>query len=98
MAGHDQEGRPRPPGTVRPQRFRPRLHYELLVCGWRGHALVGTDAAELRPQDSIFARELEASRWYRCLRCDSWLPLVERATSRRRHPPERGVILLQLRG
>jgi len=98
MAGHDQEGRPRPPGTVRPQRFRPRLHYELLVCGWRGHALVGTDAAELRPQDSIFARELEASRWYRCLRCDSWLPLGEPATAARRHPPERDEIRLPLRG
>ena len=98
MAGHDQEGRPRPPGTVRPQRFRPRLHYELLVCGWRGHALVGTDAAELRPQDSIFARELEASRWYRCLRCDSWLPLGEPAAAGRRHPPERDEIRLPLRG
>ena len=98
MAGHDQAGRLRPPGTVRPQRFRPRLHYELLVCGLRGHALVGTDAAELRPQDSIFARELEASRWYRCLRCDSWLPLGEPATAARRHPPERDEIRLPLRG
>ena len=97
MAG-DHEERPRPPGTVRPQRFLPRLHYELLVCGLRGHALVGTDAAELRPQDSIFARELEASRWYRCLRCDSWLPLDEPATPARRHPPERDEIRLPPRG
>ena len=98
MAGHDQAGRPRPPGTVRPQRFRPRLHYELLVCGLRGNALVGTDAAELRPEDSIFARELDASRWYRCLRCDSWLPLGEPAAAGRRHPPERDEIRLPLRG
>ena len=50
MAGHDQEGRSPPPGTVRPQRFRPRLHYELLVCGLRGHALVGTDANPVTTQ------------------------------------------------
>src|SRR2546423_851492 len=55
MAGHDQEGRPRPPGTVRPQRFPPRLHYELPVWGWRGHALGGTDPAELCPPDRIVA-------------------------------------------
>jgi uncharacterized membrane protein (DUF2068 family) len=46
-----------PPGTQRPQRFLPRLHWELLLCGVRGHELVGTDAAELRPQDAILARE-----------------------------------------
>jgi uncharacterized membrane protein (DUF2068 family) len=53
-----------------------RLHWELLVCGMRGHELVGADAAQLRPQDAIFAREDAAgTRWCRCLRCDSWLAL-----------------------
>ena len=57
-----------PPGTQPPRRFRPRLHWELLLCGTSGHELVGTYAAELRPEDAIFAREDAAGwRWYRCL-------------------------------
>ena len=40
------------PGTTKPRRFRPRFHYELLVCGLAGHELLGTDAARLRPQDA----------------------------------------------
>jgi hypothetical protein len=43
-----------PPGTQPPRRWRPRLHWELLVCATRGHGLVGSDAAELREQDAIF--------------------------------------------
>jgi uncharacterized membrane protein (DUF2068 family) len=88
-----------PPGTQPPQRFRPRLHWELLWCGVRGHELVGADAAELRPQDAIFAREDAAgTRWYRCLRCDSWLPLPPPQHPTRQHPPERSEIELPLRG
>jgi uncharacterized membrane protein (DUF2068 family) len=98
MADRSPEQRDRPPGTVRPESFLPRLHYELLVCGLRGHALIGTDAAELRPQDAIFARDMHGSRWYRCLRCDSWLPLGEPASPVRRHPPDRDEIELPLRG
>jgi uncharacterized membrane protein (DUF2068 family) len=98
MADRSPEQRHRPPGTVRPESFLPRLHYELLVCGLRGHALIGTDAAELRPQDAIFARDIEGSRWYRCLRCDSWLPLGEPVSPARRHPPDRDEIELPLRG
>src|SRR4051794_25103669 len=63
------------PGTTRPQRFRPKFHYELLACGLSGHELVGTDAASLREDDAAVAREAaDGQRWYRCLRCDSWLP------------------------
>jgi uncharacterized membrane protein (DUF2068 family) len=64
-----------------------------------GHELVGTDAAELRAQDAIFAREDTAgTRWYRCLRCDSWLPLPPPEHPPRTHPPERDEIELPLRG
>src|SRR5882757_8620977 len=98
MAERSPEQRHRPPGTVRPESFLPRLHYELLVCGLCGHALIGTDAVELRPQDAIFARDMHGSRWYRCLRCDSWLPLGEPASPARRHPPDRDEIELPLRG
>jgi uncharacterized membrane protein (DUF2068 family) len=70
-----------------------------LLCGTRGHELVGTDAAELRPQDAIFAREDAAgTRWYRCLRCDSWLALAPPQRPSRPHPPEREEIDLPLRG
>jgi len=98
MADRTPDERHKPPGTVRPESFLPRLHYELLVCGLRGHALIGTDAAELRPEDAIFARDVDGSRWYRCLRCDSWLPLGEPARPARRRPPDREEIELPLRG
>jgi uncharacterized membrane protein (DUF2068 family) len=88
-----------PPGTQPPRRFRPRLHWELLICSVRGHELVGTDATQLRPQDAIFAREdSTGTRWYRCLRCDSWLALPAPERPTRRFPPERDEIELPLRG
>jgi uncharacterized membrane protein (DUF2068 family) len=88
-----------PPGTQPPRRWRPRLHWELILCGLRGHELVGSDAAELRTDDAILAREDAAgTRWYRCLRCDSWLALPRPGHPTRRHPPERSEIELPLRG
>jgi uncharacterized membrane protein (DUF2068 family) len=88
-----------PPGTQQPRRFRPHLHWELLACGLGGHELVGTDAAELHPEDAIFAREDSAgTRWYRCLRCDSWLPLGKPEHPTRQFAPEREKIELPLRG
>jgi uncharacterized membrane protein (DUF2068 family) len=83
---------------VRPQRFLPKLHYELLVCGLRGHELVGTDVAELRPEDEIVVFESRGARWHRCLRCDSWLPLPPPERPIRPHLPPRGEIELPLRG
>jgi uncharacterized membrane protein (DUF2068 family) len=76
----------------------PRFHYELLVCGVRGHELLGVDAAELRPEDAVFAREEDGLRWYRCLRCDSWLPLPPPERPERRFPPPREEVELPLRG
>jgi uncharacterized membrane protein (DUF2068 family) len=87
-----------PPGSERPRRFRPRLRYELIGCGLHGHELLGTDAAALRPADAVFAREAGGLRWYRCLRCDSWLPLAPPASPAREHPPERDEVALPLRG
>ena len=86
------------PGTVKPKRFRPKLHYELLVCGVSGHELVGTDAAELRPQDHVLAVDAEDVRWHRCLRCDSWLPLPEPQNPTRETIPGRDELMLPLRG
>jgi uncharacterized membrane protein (DUF2068 family) len=86
------------PGTEKPRRFIPKLRYELIGCGLHGHEIVGTDAAALRPQDEIFARESGGLRWYRCMRCDSWLALPPPEHPARKYPPERDEIVLPLRG
>jgi uncharacterized membrane protein (DUF2068 family) len=87
-----------PPGAERPRRYRPKLRYELIGCGLHGHELLGTDAAELRPEDDLFARQFGGLRWYRCLRCDSWLPLTPPADPATRYPPERRDVAVPLRG
>src|SRR3954447_557330 len=83
---------------VEPSRFRPRFHYELLVCGLSGHELIGIDARELRDEDRLVARTVDRVRWYRCLRCDSWLPVAAPQQPVREHPPRRDQIELPLRG
>jgi uncharacterized membrane protein (DUF2068 family) len=87
-----------PPGTAKPKRFLPKLHYELLVCGLRGHELLGTDVAEVRESDALVVREEDGLRWYRCLRCDSWLPLPVPEHPSRRYMPAREQIQVPLRG
>lgn len=86
-----------PPGVHR-RRKRGQFHYELIDCGLHGHALFGGDAETLRPQDAIFARESDGTRWLRCLRCHSWLPVPVPDQPTRRHPPDRDEIELPLRG
>jgi uncharacterized membrane protein (DUF2068 family) len=83
---------------VEPSRFRPRFHYELLVCGLAGHELIGVDARELRPEDALVARVIDGVRWHRCLRCDSWLPVPPPESPAREVPPERSETDLPLRG
>ncbi len=87
-----------PPGTEQPRRFRPKLRYELIGCGLHGHELLGTDATTLRAEDAVFARESGGLRWYRCLRCDSWVALSPPQGPSRRYPPERAEVALPLRG
>ena len=86
------------PGTERPRRFRPKLRYELIGCGLHGHEILGTDAAALRPEDELFARDSGGLRWYRCLRCDSWLALTPPEHPARKYLPARDDIMLPLRG
>jgi uncharacterized membrane protein (DUF2068 family) len=88
----------RPPGTGASRRFRPEFHWELLVCGIRGHELLGSDVERLRPEDAIVAREEDGLRWYRCVRCDSWLPLPPPESATRETLPPREEIELPLRG
>ena len=87
-----------PPGTEKPRRFRPKLRYELIDCGLHGHEILGTDAAALRAEDELFARDSGGLRWYRCLRCDSWLALTPPDHPTRKYPPAREDITLPLRG
>ena len=97
-ANTSASGHVAPPGTEKPRRFRPKLRYELIGCGLHGHELLGTDAARLRAQDAIFAREDDGLRWYRCLRCDSWVPLNPPADPAAEYPPPRQEVVLPLRG
>jgi uncharacterized membrane protein (DUF2068 family) len=87
-----------PPGTERPRRYRPKLRYELIDCGLHGHELLGLDAARLRDEDSTFAREAGGLRWYRCLRCDSWVALSPPRQPTAQYPPRREEVVLPLRG
>jgi uncharacterized membrane protein (DUF2068 family) len=97
MATHHRHHQP--PGTAKPRRWRPPLHWELLACGTSGHELIGTDAAKLRDEDQVFAREDPGGlRWYRCVRCDSWLPLQAPENPPLEFPPSRDSIDLPLRG
>ena len=86
------------PGTEKPRRFRPQLRYELIGCGLHGHEILGMEAAELRAEDQIFARESGGLRWYRCMRCDSWLALPPPDHPVRKYPLARDEISLPLRG
>jgi uncharacterized membrane protein (DUF2068 family) len=98
MAGQDGDARLAPPGTEGSRRYVPKLRYELIGCGLHGHELLGTDAARLRAQDAIFAREEDGLRWYRCLRCDSWVALNLPAHPAAEYPPSRRDVVLPLRG
>src|SRR6201996_218807 len=98
MATGDAAGPVIPPGAEQPRRYRPKLRYELIGCGLHGHELLGTDAAGLRPEDDLFARDFGGLRWYRCLRCDSWIALTPPARPTTRSPPERSEVTVPLRG
>lgn len=79
-------------------RHRRRLDYELIACGLEGHALAGTDAAVIGPEDALLARECDGVRLHRCLRCDAWVAVVPPQHPKRQRPPERQEIELPLRG
>jgi uncharacterized membrane protein (DUF2068 family) len=87
----------RPPGTETP-RPRRKIDWELVTCGFQGHALVGTDATELRPEDALVACDAPPVRWHRCLRCDAWVALPPPASPARRYPPNRDEIEVPPRG
>lgn len=79
-------------------RSRPPNRYELLSCAWRGHVLVGLDAAHVREVDALVVRTFDGLRWHRCLRCDDWIPRRPPAEPTRQDVPSRDEIPLPLRG
>ena len=85
---HDARTGPRPPGAER-QRHRPRLRYELIGCAIHGHELIHPAAAATTQHPDLLFRDEpgEAFDWFRCLRCDAWLPLTgENQPSRAAEP------------
>jgi uncharacterized membrane protein (DUF2068 family) len=80
------------------RRRRPTNRYELLTCALKGHEFVGTDASEVGPADAIFVREGHGARWYRCLRCDAWIPLSPPAVPTATNVPGRDEVELPVRG
>jgi uncharacterized membrane protein (DUF2068 family) len=85
------------PGTELPRRRR-QLDWELIVCGVRGHALVGRDAAHGRDEDALVVRDCGDVRWHRCLRCDAWVTLPRPEHTTREFPPSREEIVIPTRG
>lgn len=81
-----------------PGHHRPSNRYELLTCAWSGHVLVGTNAAIVTPDDALVAYEDGGVRWYRCLRCDSWIQRPRPEHPQRERVESRGEIVLPLRG
>ena len=77
---------------------RPDNGYELFTCSWEGHVLVGTDAAQVTPDDAAVVREDEGLRWYRCLRCDAWVPGLIPEQFARERVPSREEITIPARG
>ena len=99
IQGHDHHHSETPPGTVRPRRFLPRFHYELLVCGLRraradrhrrrAAAPARTRSWRARSTACAGTAACAATRGCRCPR--------RRAPARER-PPPRDEIELPLRG
>jgi uncharacterized membrane protein (DUF2068 family) len=87
----------RPPGTSSARRWH-HIDWELVVCGLQGHEVLGTEAAELRPQDELLARDAGGVRWHRCLRCDSWVALPTPTAPSAEHLPDRAEIRVPPRG
>jgi uncharacterized membrane protein (DUF2068 family) len=72
--------------------------YELIACALEGHALVGTDVAHIEVEDALVVREYDELRWYRCLRCDAWLPRLPPDQPSRDRLPSHDEIVVPLRG
>jgi uncharacterized membrane protein (DUF2068 family) len=77
---------------------RPANRFELFTCGWKGHVLVGTDAARVSDADAAVVRQIGGVRWYHCLRCYDWVAQPPPDEPSSDTVPDRREIELPLRG
>ena len=75
------------PGTRHPRKRR-HLDFELVACGVRGHVLIDPATVPAQVAASAVAREFDEITWYRCVRCDAWVPLAEASPAVRAAPAE----------
>ncbi len=75
------------PGTRHPRRRR-HFDFELVACGVRGHVLIDPASVPAHVAPAAVARQLDATTWYRCLRCDAWVALPEPSPVVRPAPAE----------
>jgi uncharacterized membrane protein (DUF2068 family) len=84
--------------TNRSNRSNRSNRYELIACGFGGHVLTGTDVRVIAPGDGLIVQEFNDLRWYRCLRCDSWIPRLPPDAPTRDTLPGKDDIEVPLRG
>jgi uncharacterized membrane protein (DUF2068 family) len=75
------------PGTRHPRKRR-HLDWELVACGARGHVLIDPATVPPHVAAEAVARQFDAATWYRCVRCDAWVPLAEASPAVRAAPAE----------
>jgi uncharacterized membrane protein (DUF2068 family) len=75
------------PGTRHPRKRR-HLDFELVACGVRGHVLIDPATVPVNAARGAVARQFDTATWYRCVRCDAWVPLPEGSPSVRAAPAE----------
>jgi uncharacterized membrane protein (DUF2068 family) len=75
------------PGTRHPRKRR-HLDFELVACGVRGHVLIDPATVPAHVDRAAVARQVDAATWYRCVRCDAWVPLAEASPAVRAAPAE----------
>jgi uncharacterized membrane protein (DUF2068 family) len=75
------------PGTRHPRKRR-HLDFELVACGLRGHVLIDPATIPSLVAAEAVARRFDATTWYRCVRCDAWVPLAEASPAVRAAPAE----------
>jgi uncharacterized membrane protein (DUF2068 family) len=75
------------PGTRHPRKRR-HLDFELVACGLRGHVLIDPSTVPAPVDSRAVARQFDDTTWYRCVRCDAWVPLAEASPAVRAAPAE----------
>jgi uncharacterized membrane protein (DUF2068 family) len=75
------------PGTRHPRKRR-HFDFELVACGVRGHVLIDPATVPPHVTAEAVARQFDATTWYRCVRCDAWVPLPKASAAVTSAPAE----------